>query len=731
MQFSTNMLYKRQHEPPLEATEGVSRTSIERVLWIDPSYTHLVTIDSDIQHRNAWPVIRQIVDLERDLRSGVITHVKQDPYQHIYQSDEAFPPEYLKKRKESWELVKTILSKTETPGMLFDPHILGPIISEIHKNTGIAKTTLYRLLRYYWQKGQVENALLPNFDQCGAPGKTRKSGSAKRGRPSKTALDRGEPTGVNIDDTTKKFFRNGIQLFYETRECKTLKEAYLRTLMEFFSIDEKECDGVKVPVLPPVEKLPTENQFRYWYYREYHPVRTIVKRKGEHAYNVNSRAALGSLKLKVFGPGLIFIIDATVGDIYLVSEMDRNRIIGRPVIYIIIDVFSGLIVGMSVSLEGPSWLGAMQALENMTLDKVAFCKDFRRTIRPEHWPSAHLPHSILADRGELLSPRIEKFMKKFHISVATTAPYRPDWKGELEHKFRLLNDMVIHWQPGAVREREPGRPDYRLDASLTLYGFRRLLIDYIIQHNKIGGVSGEHIDPGVVADGINPYPCELWKWGVKNCSGILRKESLESVRLALMPDETAWVTREGIHFGKLHYTCELAEQEDWFGEVRRGKPSWPVPIIHDPRSSDHIILNLNDGKNMESCTVVAKERRYRRWDWFDVEEYFAVRSQKQESNRSYKMQQEVEHIARRDAITEEEVQETAKARDASLTNAQRTRNIQGNKEKELQKERQQQAWNPGGSSKPSSVKRRPPAANMSTEQFDILLSAQEELYGRK
>ena len=728
MQFSVNMLLKRMLS--LAATEEDSQYSLERVLWIDPSNTFLYTIDCDVQHHNAWPVARRIADLEGDLRSGLISHVVQDPYQYIYQGDEAFPPEYVRKRKESWELVQMILSEVETAGMLFDPKTLGPIISKIQISTGKAKSTLYRLLRYYWQKGQVKNALLPNFDLCGAPGKTRKSGSAKRGRPSKTALEKGAPTGVNIDDTVKAFFRQGIQLYYETRECKTLKEAWLRTLMKFFKVDEKEGDGVKLPVLPEWEKLPTENQFRYWYYKEYQPVRAIVKRKGEHAYTVNSRAARGSLRLKVFGPGSIYIIDATVGDIYLVSEMDRNRIIGRPVIYIIIDVYSGLIVGMSVSLEGPSWLGAMQALENIVLDKVAFCKAYGRTIRPEQWPSADLPHSILADRGELLSSQIEKFMKTFHISVATTAPYRPDWKGELEHQFHLINNIVIHWQPGAVREREPGRPDHRLDATHTLRSFRRLLIDYIIEHNTIRGVKPNHIDPGATADGINPFPCEIWKWGVKNRSGILRKESLESVRLALLPDDTAWVTRDGIHFGKLHYTCQLAEQEDWAGQVKRGKPSWPVSIIHDPRSSDHILLRLNEGKNLEPCTVVEKERRYRRWDWFDVEEYFAVRSQRDQSTRSYVMQRKVEHFARRDAITQEEIEATRKERDATLTNAQRTGNIKQNRELENRKERQQHALKPGGASKPTPAKRRPPATG-STEQFDILRGAREELYGRK
>ncbi len=435
MQFSVNMLIIRQHEPFQEVLSEIPQTSLERVLWIDPSNTYLVTIDSDIGHRNAWPIIRQMVDLERDLRRGVITPAEQDTYQYIYQPDEAFPLKYLEKRKASWEVVNMILSKAETPGMLFDPHILGPIISEVHEHTGKAKTTLYRLLRYYWQKGQVENALLPNFDLCGAPGHPRGSGSAKRGRPSRKAKESGVPTGVNIDDTTKEWFRQGIQLYYETRECKTLKEAWLRTLMRFFAVDEKVCDDTTIPVLPPASQLPTERQFRYWYYREYHPVRALVKRKGEHAYTVNHRAALGSSKQNAFGPGSIYMIDATVGDLYLVSEMDRNRIIGRPVIYIILDVWSSLIVGMSVSLEGPSWLGAMQALENMTLDKVAFCKGYGRTIRPEQWPSAHIPHSILADRGELLSPRIEKFLKTFHISVANTAPTALIGKGSLNTSF--------------------------------------------------------------------------------------------------------------------------------------------------------------------------------------------------------------------------------------------------------------------------------------------------------
>ena len=70
-------------------------------------------------------------------------------------------------------------------------------------------------------------------------------------------------------------------------------------------------------------------------------------------------------------PGTRFQIDATIADIYLVSSLDVNKVIGRPVIYAVIDVFSYR-YRIICRLEGPSWIGAMMALDNMVADKVHF-----------------------------------------------------------------------------------------------------------------------------------------------------------------------------------------------------------------------------------------------------------------------------------------------------------------------------------------------------------------------
>jgi putative transposase len=63
---------------------------------------------------------------------------------------------------------------------------------------------------------------------------------------------------------------------------------------------------------------------------------------------------------------------------------------------VVIDVFSRLIAGIGVSLEGPSRLGAMPALENATADKVAFCAEYSVSIAEDVRPSHHLPEAILA-----------------------------------------------------------------------------------------------------------------------------------------------------------------------------------------------------------------------------------------------------------------------------------------------------------------------------------------------
>jgi hypothetical protein len=373
-----------------------------------------------------------------------------------------------------------------------------------------------------------------------------------------------------MDAVAEEHFRTGIKLYYENEEGRSLRYAYQKTIETYFRKGKYEKHGVKVPQLPPSDEVPSYDQFLYFYQKNRDVVAATRARTSEHTHNLNHRAITGSSTLDADGPGYIVQLDPTIGDVYLVSEFDRTRIIGRPVIYIIIDVFSRLIIGMSVSLEAPSWLGAMLALENMVHKKVDYCREYGYTISLADWPSHHLPKAIIADRGELLSKNSDSLGESLGIKVINTPPYRPDWKAIVERHFRVLNDAVIDWVPGSTsREYLPrSGQDYRLDACLTLYELRQLLIGCILEHNMSHEIKDYPRDKYMIADGVQAYPAELWNWGVANRRGKLRERPPAAVRVSLLPSGTASITPSGIRFNGLYYECDLAWTEKWFERAR-------------------------------------------------------------------------------------------------------------------------------------------------------------------
>ncbi len=181
-------------------------------------------------------------------------------------------------------------------------------------------------------------------------------------------------------------------------------------------------------LLTPGE-VPSIRQFRYWYQKDKDLKNEIQKRKGEAEYNLNSRSVLGKSDYGLMGPGSKYQIDATVGDIYLVSQFGRSNIIGRPVLYFVIDVFSRMVTGMYVGLEGPSWVGAMMAISNAASDKVSYCQAYGICITDEEWPCHHIPAAILGDRGEMESKNADNLVSMLGIRIENAPPYRADLKG--------------------------------------------------------------------------------------------------------------------------------------------------------------------------------------------------------------------------------------------------------------------------------------------------------------
>jgi Mu transposase, C-terminal len=702
----------------LEYRLDAGKTRTERVLWIDPSGDLFVTIDIDRKNKHALPVWKTREEIKSALGAGSASIAASDPWAVLQLHDDKplenkrLEERRIKRQKHrdrAWAAIEPLVK--DKSSRLFDPNQRGALIADLARKKTEEdekkerKGFIYDALRRWWQGGQTKNALLPFFGECGAAGKERVGTDHKLGRHSARARIGSTPAGIILtDDVRSKLFR-GYEEYYVSGKEKTLPKAHQRTLETYFSSRFDVLDGphgkVYVPILLPADQLPSFLQFRYVHEKYDDLTRLLTSREGERRFALRHRAILGESTHMAWGPGTLYQGDSTIGDIHLVSSRDRSRLIGRPVIYVIIDVFSRLIVGFSVSLQGPSWLGMALALYNATVDKVAYCKGYGIDITEDMWPSYGLPEAILGDRGELEGYDSTNLVASLDIDVANTPPYRCDWKAICEQNFRTVSDDVIHWKPGAVyTKRERGDDDYRLEACLTLPEFREMMIRCILKHNNHHRMDWYDLDEFMITDHVEPYPIDLWNWGITHSTGHLQKKEEEVIQFKLLPREPGSVTEFGIYFKGAHYTCERAIKEQWFVKARnRGR--MPVTVAYDPRKLDTIYLLDKEGKPLnkegkpEACELVERERgKYQGRDWFEILDYFELQKQAEEASRSRQYQAEAEFNAHIDSIVKNAQEKTAQAT-KGMSKAAHLSNSKGHRQTEKDDEAARDAWTPG------------------------------------
>jgi len=666
---------------------------VERILYIDFSGENLVKID--IFAPQALPVWQPVTEMELALAQGDRRILEKDPLARLVDVDATLPELHRHHRDAAWAVIKSLVSDDQGyPRVaIFICQQRGRLVAACALEHGLTRQTVYTYLRRYWQHGQIKNALLPWYVRCGGRGKERTAGECKLGRPNALARVSGQNEGVVIDEDIKQRFARGVKQFYENQQQMPLTKAFQRTLETFFNCGHELRDGVWVPILPPAAELPTFRQFQYWYTKRGCPdfAQAEKARFSERRFNLSQRPILGDATQIAFGPGSVFQIDATIADIYLVSALDPSRIIGRPVLYTIVDVFSRMVAGFSVSLEGPSWLGAMLALENATTNKVAFCAEYGIAISDEDWPVHHLPKEILADRGEMEGYNANQMVNGLGVSISNTAPYRAEWKAIVERNFRLINDQVIHWIPGAVHlPHERGSHDYRLDACLNLFQFRGLMIRLFLFHNRFHELKDYRRDEAMLGDHVEPYPLDLWNWGLCYRVGQLRQMDADIIRLNLLPEAEASVTERGIIFQQRQYDCQLAHTEQWY-ERARVQGRWKIKIAYEPRRLDVIYLRLAQGQRLEPCLLHTNEKALRGRDWYEILDMDELERQKEPARRERRQQAE----AALDAYIGDVVkpaQETALAERQGQSKRGILKDIRQNRSQERQQERQDGAW---------------------------------------
>ena len=279
-------------------------------------------------------------------------------------------------------------------------------------------------------------------------------------------------------------------------------------------------------------------------------------------------------------------------------------------------------------------------------------------------------------------------------------------KGIVEQYFRTINAKAVAFLPGHVKPdmSERGGRDYRLDAKLDIHQLTKILIQCVLQHNNHHFLDGYERTADMIADDVEPIPVKLWNWGIAHLSGALRSFPEETVKLCLMPTDTASVTAKGIRFKGLYYLCERAAEEHWF-ETARAKGSFKVDISYDPRNMSTIYVREPDG-TFDRCFLAEWQDKY-------VDMCLDEIRYLQESEKLLRHQNAVKEMATKADLSAaidsviSEAEEMARQTVVPKSKLARTKNIRENRRIEKELNRRDEAFSLGDSDMPQEAASEP------------------------
>ena len=519
------------------------RRRVVRILWIDVSRSFAYVFD--VASAAAEVELHRVPVLESELAKGRVRRLESDPHL-VIANQQLLPAKHIQLRDRAWNVLSDLVLQEPD---IYEPRRRGQLVQEATRRYGISHPTIYRYLRRYWQRGQTPNALLPDYANSGGRGKSRTSTvGVKRGRPRKD----GGADGVNVDDAMRVVFRLAAARHAASNRQFSRRACYDEMLRDFLCERTPDQYSRRLRRTQASGALPSFGQFNYWLDQD-----GMLSSQPQEA-----PLPEGAAVARQGQPGAAFRLDVLPFGLQLLHGQDRNLLAGSPTLYVVTDVFSGMVTGFYASMEATGFSQAMMALASCASDKQRMARRHGRMLTPQEWPCAHLPEHLLLPPELMLRANSDALLANFHVRCVADyeTPDRP-WLSFLRTCFGAAAD---------------GAGLGKLDGVLTLSEFRRIVMDRLLAYNGTAG-AGVHA------------PLQLWDWGVRQRGASLKQFPEDLVRCCLLPVSEAWVTAEGICVQGNYFSCPRAEHERWFERARmRGR--WPVRVAVDPSSEGMVYL---------------------------------------------------------------------------------------------------------------------------------------------
>ena len=426
---------------------------------------------------------------------------------------------------------------------------------------GVSKRQLRRMLLSYLLSGRNKFSLV---DQ-------RKNNSRPKNSHSK---DYENPRN-DVDEILKY----GLKMFVKYGKPGMAYDAVLR---RYFREPVEAPDGSSVKMVTlPEEERSVSYKMLYNYIRK-HTEDYSCMGKDERDKQNNNRQLVGNSRTGVYELGQIVEADEMELGCYVVDQNDGETVLGKAVVYCMVEVLSGICIGAYVSLENNSMRGFQQVFLSLLEPHKNQTKGYNMDYDEEDWPSMIVPNEIRCDRGsEYMSKAYSKAMGELGIRNTPVPPGCGSLKGVVE-SFNGLVQTYLKAQlknNGYVEDKYRGGDLAKGAACLTLEEIRGLVYQSVILYNR--RVFEGLIDKKYVDNNVSPTPKGIFAYekahGRAGDPTNVNDATRPAYLFAMLAKEEekrkfTWNRRKGIVYTFYKTELRFYSQEPWFLDILKDEP---------------------------------------------------------------------------------------------------------------------------------------------------------------
>lgn len=564
-----------------------------RIIFVSEKQIVLINMGS-LNRCNIIPISSKVIQKQLQEQTYSIVSTNED---NTIVDEEKLPEPTLLKYKRNKYIIDAINN-------IYAPDYIGltekrrkPIIDELITKSKLTRAAIWRIIIKYLQSGCKESSLLHTRPAGNRKDKTTIN---KRGRVS---LNEGY-NGKNITDEDRKIMEKYMKKWLNNKLI-TLQKCYDDMVNEHYTTTKYQDETFIYEELPANQR-PTIHQFKY-YVREHTAKEDRLSAKmGKREFRNQRRVLTGTALKGVSGPGDIVEMDACELDIAVVAETDRTKTVGSPVAYFMIDIYSKLIIGASLSFDNNSILAMTNCLASLVENKAEILEKYGLTITPTNngltledvMPSGVKPRIIRVDHGaDFTSKEKQRIANELSIEINYAPPGTGSLKSVVERSFRAFQknftDLTAH---AGTKDYTNGHSNHNKEAKLTIKEVTYLMYSFILTYNSTQHDSMYDLTPDQVNNNIGRIPAELWRYGIQKIGNPAYISDKTQYLFSLMTPAKAKLKRTGIIYNKLRYIPDENDTETYDAMLQARTGSIPFSIRIDLRTISKIYYTGKNGK---------------------------------------------------------------------------------------------------------------------------------------